>query len=239
MMDYDMSAMDHDLSMFFDCYDRFGIDELGEMCCWQSQYFNQLIMPVLCVYLIHKNHGPTQALKFTHTIQSDDWRIACEDWLTNREINLSDTTLIENTENSPMNKRGKIDAIQIGGNHYKSVDYQHWNMVRDTSLPYVLGCAIKYITRWKNKNGVEDLKKSIHYVEKANVDLISADDNPQYYKCYKVFLIQFDKPEQEILELIWICEYEQAIKLINELIEEVENGSTSNYVGSDNNYIRG
>lgn len=85
MMDYDMPAMDHDLAMFFNCYDQFGIDELGEMRCWQSQYFNQLIMPVLCIYLIHKQHGPTQALKYTHTIQSDDWRIACEDWLTNRE----------------------------------------------------------------------------------------------------------------------------------------------------------
>ena len=87
MMDYDMPAMDYDLAMFFNTYDQFGIKELGEMQCWKSQYFNQLIMPVLCVYLVHKQHGPTQALKYTHTIQSDDWRIACEDWLTNREEN--------------------------------------------------------------------------------------------------------------------------------------------------------
>lgn len=85
MMDYDMPQMDYDLAQFFNCYDQFGIEELGEMRCWQSQYFNQLIMPVLCIWLIHKQHGPTQALKYTHTIQSDDWRLACEDWLRNRE----------------------------------------------------------------------------------------------------------------------------------------------------------
>lgn len=85
MMDYDMSAMDYDLNLFFNTYDQFGIKELGEMQCWKSQYFNQLIMPVLCVYLVHKQHGPTEALKHTHNIQSDDWRLACEDWLMNRE----------------------------------------------------------------------------------------------------------------------------------------------------------
>lgn len=85
MMQYDMLAMDHDLKLLFNTYDQFGIKELGEMQCWKSQYFNRLIIPVLCVYLVHKRHGPTEALKYAHKIQSDDWRLACEDWLMNRE----------------------------------------------------------------------------------------------------------------------------------------------------------
>ena len=84
MMNYDMPQMDYDLTQFFNCYDQFGIEELGELRCWQSQYFNKLIMPVLCVYLIHKQHGPEQALKYTDTILADDWKLACEDWLINR-----------------------------------------------------------------------------------------------------------------------------------------------------------
>lgn len=84
MLPDDMPAFEHDIRQFFNAYDRFGIEELGELCCWQSQYFNQLIMPVLCIYLIHKQHGPEQALKYTHTILADDWKLACEDWLTNR-----------------------------------------------------------------------------------------------------------------------------------------------------------
>lgn len=84
MLGHDMQAFEHDIAQFFNAYDQFGIEELGELRCWQSQYFNQLIMPVLCIYLIHKQHGPEQALKYTHTILADDWKLACEDWLTNR-----------------------------------------------------------------------------------------------------------------------------------------------------------
>lgn len=84
MLDHDIPAFEHDIRQFFNAYDQFGIEELGELRCWQSQYFNQLIMPVLCIYLIHKQHGPEQALKYTHTIMADDWKLACEDWLTNR-----------------------------------------------------------------------------------------------------------------------------------------------------------
>lgn len=84
MLPDDMPAFEHDIRQFFNAYDQFGIEELGELRCWQSQYFNQLIMPVLCIYLIHKQHGPEQALKYTHTILADDWKLACEDWLINR-----------------------------------------------------------------------------------------------------------------------------------------------------------
>lgn len=55
---------------------------------------------------------------------------------------------------------------QVGGDHYKS-EYQHWDFVIDTGLHYLLGCATKYISRHEKKNGAEDLKKAIHYINKA------------------------------------------------------------------------
>lgn len=146
---------------------------------------------------------------------------------------------VENADNSPRGKGGSIDAIQIAGDHYKKVSYQHWNMVNEANLGYILGCATKYISRWQDKNGLEDLRKSIHYLEKADEDLLLPEENPEYYKYFKLFYTQFGNKEQEIFELIWLCEYGEAIKLINELIEEVECGPTSNYVDPDNNYIRG
>lgn len=54
---------------------------------------------------------------------------------------------------------------QIGGEHYKS-EYQHWDFVKDLELPYLHGCATKYVTRAFKKNGEEDLRKAIHYVDK-------------------------------------------------------------------------
>ena len=84
MVPDDMSGFECDIRQFFNVYDEFGIEELGEIRNWHSRYFDQLVMPVLCVYLVHKQHGPERALKYTHSILADDWKLACEDWLTNR-----------------------------------------------------------------------------------------------------------------------------------------------------------
>lgn len=54
---------------------------------------------------------------------------------------------------------------QVGGEHYKQ-GYQHWDMVADGYLDYFKGQATKYLTRYRRKNGIQDLEKSIHYLEK-------------------------------------------------------------------------
>lgn len=54
---------------------------------------------------------------------------------------------------------------QVGGAHYKTA-YEHWDLVQDTHMDYLAGCATKYVARWRKKNGIEDLKKSLHYVNK-------------------------------------------------------------------------
>jgi hypothetical protein len=32
-------------------------------------------------------------------------------------------------------------------------------------IPFVEGNVIKYVSRWRDKNGVEDLKKAVHFLE--------------------------------------------------------------------------
>lgn len=54
---------------------------------------------------------------------------------------------------------------QVGGDHYAG-SYQHWDFVIDYGLPYLEGCATKYLSRWRKKNGLQDLQKAHHYVEK-------------------------------------------------------------------------
>jgi Protein of unknwon function (DUF3310) len=56
---------------------------------------------------------------------------------------------------------------QVGGEHYKQ-GYQHWDMVADGYLDYFKGQATKYLARYRRKNGVQDLQKSFHYLEKLN-----------------------------------------------------------------------
>lgn len=55
--------------------------------------------------------------------------------------------------------------IQHGGNHYKGLKIQPVEYIMANGIGYMEGNAIKYITRYKLKNGTEDLKKARHYIE--------------------------------------------------------------------------
>lgn len=53
---------------------------------------------------------------------------------------------------------------QEGGSHYKTtiqpIQYIHAN-----KLGFIEGNVVKYVTRHRTKNGAEDIKKAIHYLE--------------------------------------------------------------------------
>ena len=55
--------------------------------------------------------------------------------------------------------------IQVGGKHYAS-QIQHWDYVAANNLDYFQGQITKYVTRWKEKGGVQDLLKAKHFLEK-------------------------------------------------------------------------
>lgn len=54
---------------------------------------------------------------------------------------------------------------QEGGGHYKSLTIQPVEYIQKNNIPYLEGNVIKYITRHKSKNGLEDLKKAKHYID--------------------------------------------------------------------------
>ena len=54
---------------------------------------------------------------------------------------------------------------QIGGNHYNHFKIQPIEFITKNKLSFIQGCIIKYICRFENKNGIEDLDKIIHYCE--------------------------------------------------------------------------
>lgn len=57
------------------------------------------------------------------------------------------------------------NEYQIGGSHYKGRDLQPWDIITMFDLDFFEGSALKYLLRWRQKNGVEDLKKARHYIE--------------------------------------------------------------------------
>lgn len=55
---------------------------------------------------------------------------------------------------------------QVGGDHYKNGVLEHWDLIEQYGIGYLEGCATKYIARWRKKNGLQDLEKADHYVQK-------------------------------------------------------------------------
>lgn len=56
---------------------------------------------------------------------------------------------------------------QIGGLHYaKHGALQHWDIVAHFHLDYFQGQILRYVIRWQDKGGVEDLRKAAHFLEK-------------------------------------------------------------------------
>lgn len=56
---------------------------------------------------------------------------------------------------------------QIAGDHYKKYgDLQPWDVIAQWKLGYFEGSALKYIARWQDKGGLQDIRKAIHFLEK-------------------------------------------------------------------------
>jgi len=55
--------------------------------------------------------------------------------------------------------------IQIGGNHYKDMKIQPIDYIVENEIPYREANIIKYVSRHKAKNGIEDLRKARHYLD--------------------------------------------------------------------------
>lgn len=54
---------------------------------------------------------------------------------------------------------------QVGGGHYKVKGIQPVEYIYANGLSYFEGNVVKYITRWRDKGGIKDLEKAIHYIQ--------------------------------------------------------------------------
>ena len=60
--------------------------------------------------------------------------------------------------------KGTALDTQVGGSHYQ-LPIQPIEYIFKNDLNFLQGNVVKYITRYKNKNGREDLEKVKHYVD--------------------------------------------------------------------------
>ncbi len=128
---------------------------------------------------------------------------------------------------------------QVGGSHYRKLDYQHWDFTHDCRLPWTIASATKYICRWRNKNGIKDLEKAIHYLEKA-IELRHIEElenksifrifskhrltfshipNDEFFPYWDRFMLQMGPADRLPMHSIRRGDFAEAIHKIKSLIE--------------------
>lgn len=113
--------------------------------------------------------------------------------------------------------------VQIGGGYYKLCCMQPIEFIVRADLNFIQGCIVKYITRYKNKNGIEDLNKIIHYCELAIQLYRDSDKRPfidyalckQYCKANKL-----TKTQQNIINSVVRDDYANVILNCKRLIKQ-------------------
>lgn len=73
---------------------------------------------------------------------------------------------VRNIKNTIINRGVTMSAFekQIGGSHYKMA-IQPVEFIEKNNLGFCVGNCIKYLCRYKQKNGKQDLEKAKHYID--------------------------------------------------------------------------
>ena len=116
--------------------------------------------------------------------------------------------------------------VQIGGNHYKGCGYQPVKFAVDLNLNFIQGNIVKYATRYRSKNGKQDLQKVIHYAQLGR-DLkpqnnVIFDNRPSKNIDIYVSMNGLNETERKIISgAVWQC-WSIIEHYGNKLIEEYE-----------------
>lgn len=92
--------------------------------------------------------------------------------------------------------------VQVGGSHYKKYHIQPLEFAKKIGLGAICFCAFKYVTRYKDKQGEEDLEKALHCLdiyEECGVVKESIKIESDYLI---EFLDQFDNDQSQALFFI-------------------------------------
>ena len=65
----------------------------------------------------------------------------------------------------PLEPEPSALQTQEGGDHYKGMPIQPVEYIHRNGLGFIEGCVVKYVSRWRVKNGLEDLRKARHFLD--------------------------------------------------------------------------
>ena len=129
-------------------------------------------------------------------------------------------------------KQMSANDKQFGGDHYKNPNAEeHWDFTWRMRYNQFEYCATKYVLRCWKKNGLQDLEKARHHLEKylevgPEIKLSCIQDMVRFQMAYELVAEQ-----RNILNLIHVGLIETAIGLLDIYIESHELPRT--YVNPD------
>lgn len=91
----------------------------------------------------------------------------------------------------------KASEKQVGGDHYKGYKIQPLEFFIKNNIPYAEGAIIKYVMRWRDKGGVEDLKKAKHII-----DFLIEGEEEEIDERYEEVLSEDGWPQEGVHEVI-------------------------------------
>jgi len=109
---------------------------------------------------------------------------------------------------------------QIAGSHYQ-MPIQPVEFIHKNGLGFIVGNVVKYVVRYKQKNGIEDLKKARHYLDMliemesrpAGADFLG--DRMMSEDFRKVPVATLDKVHEFVLRVwrdVHLTEYEEGLR---------------------------
>lgn len=135
------------------------------------------------------------------------------------------------------------NSKQVAGSHYQRGTTQHWDVVSGLGIGYLEGCSSKYLIRWRDKNGIQDLEKAEHFLEKLLEMIEQGAITKNRAKIQEASLKRFytenkiPYPESLIVDMTFrwknAAHVRQALDLLRDFIEEQQGGPTAGYVNQD------
>lgn len=118
----------------------------------------------------------------------------------------------------------KATDTQIGGSYYKDMPYQPIKLIDKLELDYFSGNVLKYLCRYRQKDGIKDLEKARHYCQLAN-ELNVIKFSPSTLDTEEVEdFVRINEISEEVEEIILYDllagKWDDAIDDINKLIED-------------------
>lgn len=104
--------------------------------------------------------SPKDLIEFVRGSPSADANSLASELLTDLGWRFDGGTWVQDTPQA-----GDPIAVQVGGEHYKSLAIQPIEYAHANGLGFAEGSVIKYVTRWCNKNGIKDLEKVRHFID--------------------------------------------------------------------------